>query len=820
MTGLGALAFLNPWILAGLIVLPILWWLLRAIPPSPKVEAFAGVRLLLGLEDDERQSDKTPWWLLLMRCLAVAAILIGFAGPVLNPSERLGAGDGPVLLIMDQGWASAPDWAARQAAAGGAIDEAGQAGRQVLLWPLAQGGAPVPVGAAEARRRLDGLQPAPWQPDRAAASDVVGDLQFGETIWIHDGLSHGDEGALQKTLAERGPLRLIGPEALALGLTPPKLEEGRMRADVLRAESGGEEVALVAAYGESEAGGERRVGVSPARFEAGELTAEAEFDLPPELIGTITRLSLVEAPSAGGAVLADGSLRRLPTGLVAPVVEDAVATLTSSSHYLREALEPWSILREGSVDEVMETDPAVLVLADQGAFDPGHEADLVTWVEEGGLMVRFAGPRLAAAIGERFGTGQPDPLLPVTLRRGGRVLGGALAWSKPRTLGPFNPDGPFRRLAIPEEVDVRTQVLAEPAPDLAGRVWAALDDGTPLVTAKKIGQGWVVLFHVTADAEWSSLPLSGLFVEMLGQVMALSPGRAAAPPDAEALLGTLWRADLVLGPDGAPRPPSVGAEPVEGEALTEGRAAPGIGPGLYLRADAGADAAGAATRMAINLFREGDTLAPMEPAPLGAAIETLGGAEAQRYGAWLLTFAVLLLLADVIATLWLAGRLSMPARAAAMLALAVLVAPDQALAQGQGQDPVAATAETTLGYIRTGNPRVDDVSEAAMRGLGMALNARTSVEPGPPVGVVAASDPLHLYPVLYWPLIGGTSLDDSALERLGEYLTGGGLLLIDTQNGASGFSGTSAVEMRRIARALNLPALAPVDGDHVLTRAF
>ncbi|MEM8698243.1 MAG: BatA domain-containing protein, partial [Pseudomonadota bacterium] len=138
MTGLGALAFLNPWILAGLIVLPILWWLLRAIPPSPKVESFAGVRLLLGLEDDERQSDKTPWWLLLMRCMAVAAILIGFAGPVLNPSERLGAGDGPVLLIMDQGWASAPDWAARQAAAGGAIDEAGQAGRQVLFWPLAQ----------------------------------------------------------------------------------------------------------------------------------------------------------------------------------------------------------------------------------------------------------------------------------------------------------------------------------------------------------------------------------------------------------------------------------------------------------------------------------------------------------------------------------------------------------------------------------------------------------------------------------------------------------------------------------------------------------
>ncbi|MEL6475980.1 MAG: DUF4159 domain-containing protein [Pseudomonadota bacterium] len=819
MSGFGALAFLNPWILAGLLALPVLWWLLRAIPPSPKVEAFAGVRLLLGLEDEERQADKTPWWLLLLRCLAVAAILIGFAGPILNPSERLSGADGPVLVVMDQGWASAPDWEDRKAAAGGAIAEAGQAGRQVLFWSLGAGEPPVPVSATEARRRLDGLEPAPWAPNRAAIAEGLETLEIGEAIWVHDGLLHDAASAAGlDALAAQGPLRLIGPEAAARGLTPPRLEEGRMRADVLRATAGEEATALVAAYGEAETGGERRVAVAPARFEAGETAASAEFDLPPELIATITRLTLVEGASAGGAAFSDGSLRRVPTGLVAPVVEDAVASLTSASHYLREALEPWAILREGSVDEVMEGDPAALVLADQGAFDPGHEETLVAWVEQGGLMIRFAGPRLAASIGERFGTGQPDPLLPVTLRRGGRVLGGALAWSKPRTLGPFNPEGPFRRLAIPEEVDIRTQVLAEPAPDLAGRVWASLDDGTPLVTAKKLGQGWIVLFHVTADAEWSSLPLSGLFVEMLGQVMALSPGRAAAPLEPEALIGTLWRADLVLGADGTPRMPPAGAEPVPGEALAAGRATQGVGPGLYLRADAGASEAGGATKMALNLFREGDTLETFPNPPSGTVVETLGGAEAERFGHWLLSLALVLVMIDILATLWLSGRLAAPARAAA-LALACLGAATVA-PEARAQDAVAATAETTLGYVRTGLPRVDDVSEAAMRGLGLALTARTSVEPGPPVGVVPASDPLNLYPVLYWPLVGGNSLGAEALDNLAGYLAGGGLLLIDTQNGASGFSGASAVEMRRIARALNLPALAPVDGDHVLTRAF
>jgi len=83
MPTLGPMAFLNPWLLAGLIALPILWWLLRAVPPSPTRRAFPGVRLLLGLQDPERMPDRTPWWLLALRIGALAAAILAFA-------ERLG----------------------------------------------------------------------------------------------------------------------------------------------------------------------------------------------------------------------------------------------------------------------------------------------------------------------------------------------------------------------------------------------------------------------------------------------------------------------------------------------------------------------------------------------------------------------------------------------------------------------------------------------------------------------------------------------------------------------------------------------------------
>ncbi|MEY5037354.1 MAG: hypothetical protein RL472_460, partial [Pseudomonadota bacterium] len=77
----GPLAFAAPGLLLALIGLPILWLLLRAIPPAPIRRRFPAVALMLGLKDDDRQADKTPWWLLLLRALAVAAAIIGLAGP-------------------------------------------------------------------------------------------------------------------------------------------------------------------------------------------------------------------------------------------------------------------------------------------------------------------------------------------------------------------------------------------------------------------------------------------------------------------------------------------------------------------------------------------------------------------------------------------------------------------------------------------------------------------------------------------------------------------------------------------------------------------
>ena len=126
--------FASPLLLIGLLALPLLWILLRAVPPAAIRRRFAGVALLLGLEDKAQQADKTPWWLLVLRMLALAAVIVAFAGPVLNPKLGPKAAD-PLLIIVDGGWADAYDWPQRQAKAVSLLDRAALDGRAVALAP-------------------------------------------------------------------------------------------------------------------------------------------------------------------------------------------------------------------------------------------------------------------------------------------------------------------------------------------------------------------------------------------------------------------------------------------------------------------------------------------------------------------------------------------------------------------------------------------------------------------------------------------------------------------------------------------------------------
>lgn len=135
---LGSLAFLNPWLLAGLLALPLIYLLLRTVPPRPRQVAFPPTRILVGIENREKTPAKTPWWLLLIRLAAAAAVILALAEPVLNPRRDAALkGSGPVAIVVDNGWSAAPRWSQRLGVAERLIEEAESQGRPVVIVPTA-----------------------------------------------------------------------------------------------------------------------------------------------------------------------------------------------------------------------------------------------------------------------------------------------------------------------------------------------------------------------------------------------------------------------------------------------------------------------------------------------------------------------------------------------------------------------------------------------------------------------------------------------------------------------------------------------------------
>jgi hypothetical protein len=796
MWTVGPLSFAAPWALIALGTLPMLWWLLRVVPPAPHRLAFPAIRLLMGLETSQRTAARTPLWLVLLRFLLAVLVIASVAHPLLDAAP-MATGGGPLLLAIDDGWAAAKQWPQRRVLIDNLLTQAERDRRPVILLPTA----PPPDGgqvtaskllpAGEARSIAQAIEPHPWAPDHAAARRALDAVPHGapmRVVWLSDGLDDGAADGFAIQLRSYGRLEVARPAPLATAkiILPPRADAADLAPKIRRAVfSPAEQVSVRAA---DEAG--RTLARETLDLPAGAEDAELRLPMPTELRNRVARLEIEGEGSAGAVALLDDRFKRRPVGLIDDQGDTAVPLL-DDLFYVDRALSPFAELHRASVPDLLKRELSLAIMGDQGSLPADDQAALRHWVENGGVLVRLAGPKLAVS---------PDDLLPVRLRGGGgRVLGGAMSWTKPMALAPMPDSGPFAGLTVPPDLRVTAQVLAEPAIDLNDKTWARLEDGTPLVTGAPIGKGWLVLIHTTVWPAWSDLGLSGLFPQMMQRLLGLSQGvaghvadRPLAPVD---LLDGFGR---LVSPAGA-----VEAIPANTQTVPLGPRHP---PGLY------GDESG---RRALNLGPEIAKLRLLTT-PTGASVIELGAQAKERdLQPPLLVAALLVLLADMLAVLGLRGLLRR--RAATAMLAAVLFAGVAHPGHADSDLGLKAALDTRLAYVATGDGQIDDTSRAGLAGLSQVLMRRTTTLLGEPMAVDVEHDPLAMFPLLYWPVTGHQgALAPAARDRVNEFMRHGGMILFDTGDGGGG----NSAALRQLTEGLDIPPLTAVTEAHVLTRSF
>ncbi|MGD0419307.1 MAG: DUF4159 domain-containing protein [Xanthobacteraceae bacterium] len=830
------LGFAEPLVLIGLLTLPVLWWLLRLIPPRPRRIDFPPTRLLLEIAPKEETPARTPWWLTLMRLALAALVIIAAAGPLWNPPVAAMKTRAPIAILIDDGWTAAAAWDARLRTADDVIARAENDRRAVALIPLSEGIRDISFAtAASARVRLHQIKPAPHTVDRTEALPAIArflaDTHDVELVWLSDDIDLGRGADFVKAFApmlDNRPMTIVsGGNAPARALTAADHAAGALSVKVLRASAGAADTGTVRALDLKGLS----LGEAAFAFKPADRETEAQFDLPVEIRNDIARIEIAGERSAGAVQLLDKRWRRRTVGIVSGGTADTSQPLLSSSYYITRALGPFADVRlaQGqspaeAVTHFLDQHLPMLILADVGNVAGDAHDRLARWIEDGGVLLRFAGPRLAAS---------DDDLVPVRLRRGGRILGGSLSWDKPQPLAAFAHDSPFNGMPVPNDVTVSRQVLAEPDAALTENTWATLADGTPLVTAARRGKGLIVLFHVTGDTRWSDLPLSGAFVDMLKRVVALAGTTTVADTDGQKAKNAheaIAPSRVLDGFGSFIAPPST-ARPVPTDFSASATA--DHPPGFYGPPE---------NLLAVNTLSPTDRLEPLDFSAFPhAGREIYRKSEPQDLRGPILLAALGLLLLDTLIVLYLGGGIArLLPRLSRVTAVTVLIlsalaltltlprAGAQNLQSQQSTDVPRSALETKLAYVVTGDRDVDSVSQAGLAGLTLFLAQRTALEAGDPIGLDVAHDELAFYPLIYWPIAPGAARpSEDALKRIDSYMKQGGTVLFDTRDavvappGAGGETRSPGMlELRKILSSLDIPELEPVPHDHVLTKTF
>lgn len=794
--------FLHPLLLLALLVLPLAYWVTRMTPPPAKQYIFPPLKILQSIQVRRSTTARASVWLFILRSAALGLIILGLAHPVWSPKMiEDGWSRHDVTLIIDNGWAAYPNRSLIRETILRLGKNSFAHGHAVTLVATARQddgsftGPMVSHDLSLLRAHLQRVRPRPWLTERARALKDVA-LGGHTSLWLSDGVATDEDASFRTQLqaaSQRFTLTLPDRDIFALETVDKGSHPARFM--ISRLGTAPTELDVV-----TETASHLTLQRDHITLAAGQKSREWQSNLPAPLQRKMARVSLrlSDGHPAGPAsiFLLNDSRQRHPVGLLlAPGQGDDVNT---PSFYLRHALSQISDMRQGRLDNLLTQKLSVIIWPSQTALRAEDQRRLKDFVMQGGWLIRFVSSA-DAATGENQGGSPDNMLLPVRLVGNLRDLDSVMSWEKPQTLAAFSPASPFKGLVPPGDLVIRKTVIAQPDPELPGRIWARLTDGTPLVTARNLGRGEIVLFHADSGPEWSNLPLTGLFPDMLDRIVRRSTGVVAESA------ADKWPPLQLLGDDGDLRKPMDNVQPLTASALTAMRPGPTHPPGLY------------GVKDAAHAYNLGPFVTPLQRETMTGRVMSAGQlTPTHDAGAALVLIGVLCLLADIILRARHLGLMIF----GVVISLGFSMLP--AVTAAHATSVAEAARATRLAYILTGQETLDTVSRQGMKGISDYASDRTSAKLAAPDGVRPGEDDLAPYPLLYWPIDAQTRFEAKRNASLEDFIAHGGMLLIDTVDAGEDDDDASEAQrhLAEVTRGIHLPALAKLDERHILAHCF
>ncbi len=795
------IGFANFYALFGLLLTPIIWIIVKAFPPKPKSYNFSSFFLLEKIDYDAPKNQKTPLWLVVFRIFFFILIVLFFSKPFLKNNNSFGDKKyEKYLIVVDTGWSMAKDWNKYKELVQEISQEAEKNKKKILFFH-SKLNSYKDVKTFETnyafRNYLENLYPLPLQFKEGSLDKLIQDesLFKNSKIFIisskfdfHNFNSYYKKFSLIKNNSNN--YYYISPLDTILIINSLKVTKDKIICEVLRL---GENNLEQKFFLNIKTVNNEIVYKNKHIMKENENKKIINLSFPTEVFNQIKSIRIVGQNHAGAIYYFDDFSKKKNIAILNDNEFYKESPLLSPVYYIKKSLEAKHNIKIEKIDNIIKQKFSTIIIPETVIIPNEYNKKLNEWLLEGGTLIRFSGERLV----EEKSNFLPSQGTYSKIRN----IEGQLTINNNLFISDFEKDSIFTGLQIPKDITINKQLIFDSYPKQIN-VLAKLNDNTPLVSMKKLGEGKIILFHIGANNNWSNLPISSLFPDMINRVLLFSKNYNSSDLKNLTLnkemdgFGNLVLPKKIITFDSFDK-------------LKTLKPSTNNPPGKYEN-----NQISIALNLSTNINQQ------QSEKVYTNILSNYSFKNTKDLSSIILKIILTMFILDILLTIMIKNNVNFSKIFAKRNNLILIILFFLTLIK---LDSVSAN-ETFLAYIKIENTKINNISENGLETIRNLLTTRTSINPKGVIGLDIKSDHIYRYPFIYWPLTKNLlSIKKPEIIKIKNYLNNGGIFFFDI----IGFSRKNLnlkekkfQEIRNFLNAIGANELSIIPEGHTLTKSF
>ncbi len=498
--------------------MPIIFFIIKYYPPRPAEKNFSSLYLFTDITIKKNTKSKFPLWLLIFRLILCFLIILFFSDPYLTKGSDKKSNFKNYTIISDNNWSISNNWQYYKSIIKEIVLEAESNNKEVhfYLSTLSEKLTPTIFNTYnEAIDFINNNPPSPIQTSRKNINEILKKNNFfksSKTFFIFSNFDSATEESQKETLniiKENNPsIEIINPVKKITFFEKVVINHESFELKVSRKGIYTDNSFSIQAIGKNK----RILFEKKFYFEDASNEYKVLESLPAATINQIFKIKILDENHAGAYFYLDDFKKRVSVGIFSENNSALEKPLLSSTYYLKKSLGKSHSISVASIKKLLDNQKSIIFLPSYSKLIKSDHRKLEEWVKAGGVLVRFSDKSLVSKRSLYF-----DQKL---YYQSVRNIAKDFSLNAKLNINAFKDNTILSNLEIPLDLQFKKQLIIDSFESDVTTL-ASLEDQSPLITMKNIGSGKVILFHVTSNNEWSNLPLSSLFSDIISRLLLI-----------------------------------------------------------------------------------------------------------------------------------------------------------------------------------------------------------------------------------------------------------------------------------------------------------